>query len=301
MNRKTVLGVGIVVLLLMGSPIINLAQAQSSKAQLTNLVAQLQKSPDDNTLRKKIIETVLAMPSPPAAPETLYQVLGKAKYALKDAKSSSGYKEAVEAYKQASLLAPWDGDIYYNLGVVQEKAGEPKAAINSFTLYLLAKPNAEDRKQVNEKIGGLQYETDKKNLKHISKKNNSEKNGKFRFLEGTWRGTATSVCNCPWNGKVDNVEYVITIKGKDVFITGDKKRTVKGVIEGDDYTSIKWVVKTTASEQNSLPDYPLDLKIDKTGSEIHWKQPGSQLGDSGVWTWNWGFYGEINLTKLKFP
>ena len=63
--------------------------------------------------------------------------------------------------KKESLLAPWLADIYYNLGVVQEKAEEREDAINSFNLYLFAKPHAKDRTKVLEKIGSLKYEAKK--------------------------------------------------------------------------------------------------------------------------------------------
>ncbi len=119
--------------------------ASGSKAQLADLDAQLQKSPDNLELRKKIIKLVSTMPAKPETPDDLAESVGKAKFIMKDAKTADDYKQAVDAFKQASLLAPWLGDVYYNLGVAQEKAGEPADAVNSFNLYLFAKPHAKDR------------------------------------------------------------------------------------------------------------------------------------------------------------
>ena len=63
-SRKIIFRIGIIVLLLSFTTIHSL-WAQSSKAQLTDLVAQLQITPDVIALREKIIKLVLAMPSKP--------------------------------------------------------------------------------------------------------------------------------------------------------------------------------------------------------------------------------------------
>ena len=162
MNRKLILGAGISILFLVLAPI-HFLWAQSSKAQLNDLTAQLQNSPDDQKLRKQIIKLVTKMSEKPKLPDGLDELRGQARAAMKDAKSPDDFKKAVDIFKQASVLAPWVGDIYYNLGVVQEKAEEPADAINSFNLYLLAKPNAKDKREVKERIGKLEYAVDKFN------------------------------------------------------------------------------------------------------------------------------------------
>ena len=143
--------------------------AGGSSAQLTDLVAQLQKCPETaweegQELREQIIKLVATMPHKPELPEGLDELMGEAKAAVKNAKSPLDYNQGVDAFNQASLLAPWEADIYYNLGVVQEKAEDFERSMNSFTLYLLAKPNAKDKRQVKEKIGSLQYEVKKADL-----------------------------------------------------------------------------------------------------------------------------------------
>ncbi len=160
MKRITILGIGLLILLLGFAPIHPL-WAQSPKAQLADWVTQLQSSPQDQELRKKIIQKALTLSKPPASPEDLGELMGKAKAIMKDAKTADDYKQAVDALKQASLLAPWIGDLYYNLGVVQEKAEEPEDAVTSFNLYLLAEPHAKDRESVKERIGALEYQAEK--------------------------------------------------------------------------------------------------------------------------------------------
>ena len=163
MKRKLLSGIGIVFLSLLLAPI-HWLWAESSKSQLNDLTARLQKSPDDQELRKKIIKLVSTMPKKPEIPDGLDELMGKAEYVAKNAAKSSDYLPAVEAYQQASLLAPWDADIYYNLGVMQEKAEKTGDAVNSFKLYLLGKPNASDKRKVKKRIGALEYVAKTDNL-----------------------------------------------------------------------------------------------------------------------------------------
>ena len=182
MNRKTILGIGMVFLLIMLAPNHSL-RAQSSKSQLTNLVAQLQNSPDDKELRKQIIKLVAKMSPKPELPDGLDELTGKAEYIVKNATKPADYLPAVEAYNQASLLAPWDADIYYDLGVVEEKAEKPSDSINSFNLYLFAKPNAADKRKVKKRIGALVYVAKINNFEGaIFVSTSTDRNGTQKYL-----------------------------------------------------------------------------------------------------------------------
>lgn len=203
LSKKPILGIGIVALLMVFGFIHSL-QAQSAGANLTDLIAQLQSSPDDQELRKKIIKLVSTMSTKPEMPDELNELLGQAKYVMKNAKVPEDYNDAVDAFKKASLLAPWVGDIYYNLGVAQEKAENQADAIDSFSFYLLAKPHAKDKAAVEEKIGALKY---------VAKKNDfdgavfsSDQNG------------------CPQGGCNTVVHYSFSIHGNEVtwseYLTG---------------------------------------------------------------------------------
>jgi len=137
------------------------ARAESNKERLAELVTQLQQGPDSLELRKKIIETAALLAKKPEMPEEVDELMGKAKAMVKNVKSPEDFKQAGAVLHQASLLAPWDGDLYYNCGVVWEKANIPSTALNDFNLYLLAKPHAKDRKKVKERIGALEYAAQK--------------------------------------------------------------------------------------------------------------------------------------------
>ena len=172
--------------------------AQSSNAQLTDLMTQLQNSPDDQELRKKIISLVSNMPTKPEIPDEINKFVGQGEYIMKHAKTPSDYKDAVEAFKQASLLAPWIANIYFDLGLAQEQAEEQADAIVNLNLYLLAKPQAKDKVRVEKKIGVLEY-TVEKNKKKFGFGNSVEK------LNGAWWA---KTCDDQWgsNGGCDQSE-----------------------------------------------------------------------------------------------
>ncbi len=125
--------------------------------QLQQLTTQLQQSPGDEALREKIIALALTVNPRPATPDDAIMAEGGAEYAFKNAKESSDFADAAKQYEKALVLAPWLAADYFNCGVAHEKAGENKEAIRSFSLYLLAAPNADDALAVKKRVGGLQY------------------------------------------------------------------------------------------------------------------------------------------------
>ena len=136
-------------------------QASSPQETLNQYITDLQKSPDDQALREKIIKFAQVMKPSPKVPNEVDELIGKATYIFKNAKSEAEFNDAVDAYQKALLIAPWVPEYYYNLGTVQEKAGKFKEAVESLELYLLAAPEAKDAKEVREHIGGLKYAAEK--------------------------------------------------------------------------------------------------------------------------------------------
>lgn len=133
----------------------------ASRESFNKAVKELQADPSNKALRKKIFAMAREMSTPPEAPDEVAILKGKAAYIIKTAGSTADYHPAVEAYEKAVNLAPWVPDLYYNLGVVQEKAGMPAEAIASFKLYLAADPDAEDREKVLARLGGLEVQMEK--------------------------------------------------------------------------------------------------------------------------------------------
>ena len=81
--------------------------------------------------------------------------------AVEMAKSPEDYAAAIEEFDQAAKLAPDWPDIYYNLGLVHEKAGNLSAAIINFQKYLQLAPNASDAETVKSLINKLGYRFDR--------------------------------------------------------------------------------------------------------------------------------------------
>jgi tetratricopeptide (TPR) repeat protein len=132
--------------------------AAGSKAAFEKALKELQQSPEDPALRKKLFHQAQALDELPAPPDDVAILKGKAAYLVKTANSPADYQGAVDAYQKAVRLAPWVPELYYNLGVVQEKAGQASDAAASFKLYLEAAPQAEDRDKVLERLGKLEVQ-----------------------------------------------------------------------------------------------------------------------------------------------
>ena len=133
----------------------------ASSEAFNKAVKAVQKSPEDLGLRKKLFTLARSQKSLPEVPDDVAILKGKAAYIVKTANSPADFGPAVDAYQEATNLAPWVPDLYYNLGVVQEKAGRAQDAIASFKLYLAAAPDADDRDKVLARLGGLEVQKDK--------------------------------------------------------------------------------------------------------------------------------------------
>lgn len=150
-QRKLFVGMAILAFLSAGP-----TRALTPQAQLQQYLTQLQTTPDDQDLRLKIIQ--LAKKVKPPTPDAYAIQKGSAVQFFKQAQSPADYHKAVDAFRQASLLAPWKADLYYNLGLAQEKAGLSDDAVKSYQLYLLANPKAKDKEVVLGRIGAVQAE-----------------------------------------------------------------------------------------------------------------------------------------------
>jgi len=80
--------------------------------------------------------------------------------AVEIAKDPRDYKIAIEEFKQAVMFAPVWPDVYYNLGLVQEKAGQFKDAADTLKMYLRLAPNAADADSVKSLINKLEFKAE---------------------------------------------------------------------------------------------------------------------------------------------
>jgi hypothetical protein len=132
------------------------AQAQSARAHLDQMVQQLQSRPDDNRLREQIIELAKTIKPWPAITPEARSFFVKGLTITKAAQDAAGQELAVENFQKALKLAPWWGDAYYNLAVAQELAGQLDASEASLKLYLLTGPGATDAQGAQDRISALE-------------------------------------------------------------------------------------------------------------------------------------------------
>jgi tetratricopeptide (TPR) repeat protein len=139
------------------------AQAQTGSPQdtLSQYVSNLQKNPNDYALREKIIKHVQSMRPAPAISEEAKRYMARGKAASKGAKEVKDFNEAADEFKKALLAAPWIAEGYYNLGIVQDKAGQYAAAMESLKLYIMSAPNASDVEKVKEMVYEIEYRKEK--------------------------------------------------------------------------------------------------------------------------------------------
>jgi tetratricopeptide (TPR) repeat protein len=142
-------------------PVLPAYSEQTPTEQLKLLIADLQKNPNDNALREKIIRHVRTMKPAPAVPKEAERYMVRGIAAMKEAKSTDDLKDAVKEFEKALLSAPWYADVYYNLGIAQDKAGLYDKAIKNLNLYMVAAQNAPDVKAVEKLIYEIEYRQEK--------------------------------------------------------------------------------------------------------------------------------------------
>ncbi len=135
----------------------------SKRDELSGLMKKIAR---DGYIYRNDIEAVIKLAQdispPPAIPEEARSLMREGISALKYAKGISGYAKAEKKLEEASKLAPWWADPYFNLGLVNEEFWEFDDAIENLELYLIAAPNSQDADAVKQKISDLHYA--KKNL-----------------------------------------------------------------------------------------------------------------------------------------
>lgn len=145
-----------IIALMMLSSIANCASLTPAD-QFDQLVQQLQKAPDDNALREKIVNLVSAQNPKPAVPEEARRYLARGIAAVQNAKNTEDFKLALPEFRNATNAAPWWPDAYFNLALVQERLGDIASAIANYRLYLVLAPNAKDAENIRTHTYQLEY------------------------------------------------------------------------------------------------------------------------------------------------
>lgn len=291
------------------------APAESTNAvpAITNTVSPFQQAVTDYQASSswaaaqnvaKLSATVDTLPPTPAEARR-HLVMGQTIF--KAATSTNDFQQAYAEFYQASTNAPWVANIWNNMAVAAEAEARYDVATNCFQIYQNFKLSDSDAQEAQDKV----YEIQAKQKMQADKQAQEQKaaadaaaadaqkkqefQDKIGWLAGTWNESKTIVCNCPINGRIIQDQVTITITGKNVLIASKnpkddgsaslKDLNLKGTMEGDDYTSIKWVVtgaNSAYSEFTRLPDFPVNVTVDKSAHQISWTQPSPS---DGVWSW----------------
>ena len=137
------------------------AYAQSPREQLSQMVEQLQKTPTDNALREKLIKLAQEVKPAPAVPEDARRLFIRGNTAMGDAKGAEDYARAAQFYRDASLIAPWWGDPYFNLAKASELKQDYAGALAALRLFVLSGPPAEDARKAQDYVYVLEERRDR--------------------------------------------------------------------------------------------------------------------------------------------
>ena len=210
-DARKVLGIVVWGAVILFTPI--LASAQSPQETLQQYVADIQKNPDDNALREKIIKLVLTMSPPPEIPVEAKKHISRGVAAIEGAKNPDDFKDACNEFQQVTMLAPWLGNGYRNLAIAQDKAGMYAAALQSLSLYLLTKPSSADVEWAEDLRNKVEYRKEK-SAKESSPEAVAAQDQK---TSGDWLKKLDSQrYTCP---ATDGISMVIDVRG-NVFVLG---------------------------------------------------------------------------------
>lgn len=159
--------------------------AQSPREELQKMVEQLQKTPNDNTLREKIIKLAPTLKPSPALPDTAISFEGRAQFAFRSAKSEGDFLAAAQEYEKAVAVAPWVQGYYADLCTIYEKAGKFEDAKRHCGFYLIGLTDPAQMTDVKRRIAGLEFGIEKANSPEVRAASQRQKDEELvRSLNG---------------------------------------------------------------------------------------------------------------------
>jgi len=198
------------------------AHAQRTNPQeiLNQYIADLQKNPNDNALREKIIRHVQTMKPSPAIPEEARRQYIMGKTLFEDAKSVQDFNDAIEKFRKALLIAPWWPEANRDLGMALQAARQYDEAIKALKLYIATNPGEElSRRAQNEiyKIEARQEKAAKEKTAAAVQARVEEKKKGIRDLTGNWyREEPYDHRLSPYD---NNYHYRAEMRGEELIFT----------------------------------------------------------------------------------
>ena len=151
-NRVRIAALLVVLIGLTAATASSQAPATDNRALLKQYTAELQKTPDDNALREKIVKLAGQITPQPPIPEEARRHYVIAKTLLKDAQKPEDFTDVVAEFKTALLAAPWWGDAYGELGMILKSAGRFDEAMAALKLYVASNPGEEKARGAQDEI-----------------------------------------------------------------------------------------------------------------------------------------------------
>lgn len=145
----------------------NSANAESPREQLKQMVEQLQKTPNDNALREKIIKLAQELKPAPVVPDEAIKYEGRAQFAFNNAESPADVIAAVKEYEKAIAIAPWVPGYYADLCTIHEKEKSYAEAKKNCEFFLASSPSTQDANDVRKRIAGMEYAIEKANSPEV--------------------------------------------------------------------------------------------------------------------------------------
>ena len=183
----------------------NAANAESPRVQLKQMVEQLQANPADDALREKIIKLARKIKPAPAMPEEARRSFVEGNTITRTAKDAKEQQLAVDSFKEALKMAPWWGDAYYNLAVVQELAGQLDDSEKSLQFYLLTNPGEKEAREAQDRIYALDAKKKLDAQEQAAKTNEKAvEEARYGWMLGRWNYTMSG-CNgnCRMEGVIE--------------------------------------------------------------------------------------------------
>ncbi|MBN2019236.1 MAG: hypothetical protein JW749_03315 [Sedimentisphaerales bacterium] len=169
------------------------AQVGNPQETLKQYIAELQKDPNDNALREKIIKLALEMKPAPAIPEEARRHYVMALTLFEDANNIKDFNDSIEEFNKALLAAPWWPEANLKLAVALKAAQRYDEAIGALNLYISTNPGEKEARSAQDEIYILEAKQKKaaKESAATAKKNTEEEHRKEteRSKEGELAGT----------------------------------------------------------------------------------------------------------------
>jgi hypothetical protein len=189
--------------------LVTIIKAQTQRDTLKVYMSQIQEYPDWTPFRENIINLVRRMKVKPVVPDDYSILKGKGARLFSQAQNKDDFKAVVDVFKQASLIAPWKAEIYYNLALAEEKAEMGDHAIANYRLYMLADPTA-NHDEVLARIGEVQADQEKakkdkkeektqeEEFKHLMEQQSFQKD--MEKAKSLYQGKVLKIkyCTKPW-------------------------------------------------------------------------------------------------------